>query len=145
MIDANTFDTLRERQKLAISATRILNERRNTRRIRAAQLRKWRATFKALRIIGTRAELNAICRSAALNDRTGAGFYLDSTPAKPSFPNLWREGLQNQAFAKTPIPQYGDEYYSQCGLEDAAGERRDHARKYARILFKAAKLAAVGL
>lgn len=58
---------------------------------------------------------------------------------RPTAHNLWIEALQSLRYSQTPVRRMGNEYYDMCGAEDGAYERRDFARREAKMLYEAAK------
>jgi len=57
-------------------------------------------------------------------------------PKKPTHANLWAEAREAWEFGTSPIRPHGDCYYSQCGLDDAEGERKDAAREHALAIWR---------
>ena len=63
-----------------------------------------------------------------------------SIPRKPSPYNLRREATALLRYARTPIRDYGGEYYSQCGMEDHEDMKRHGAQQDAVVAFQAWKI-----
>ena len=66
--------------------------------------------------------------------RTVAG--ADLAPPKPTLANLWAEARDAWRFGSEPIRAHGNEYYSQCGLDDAEGECKRGAREHALSIWR---------
>ena len=60
-----------------------------------------------------------------------------SAPPKPTVENLQTEAREAWEYGCEPIRPHGDEYYSQCGLDDLEGERKEHAREHALSIWRA--------
>lgn len=82
-------------------------------------------------ISARRSELARLCREvrAEWGHARAAKFLRDRDRVVSLTPGALRRAARKlRRFARTPIPTYGDEYYSACGAEDAAYDRRREAQ-----------------
>lgn len=121
-----------------VFAVREIRTRKTIRANTAKTLRairtEWRQQFGS----GKGEQLRNLCHHIINNSRNG------SISPNPTIRNLKTEAGRLIAFSRTPIPDLSTEYYSACGAEDAAGERRDHAREQGKLLLIAAKYLRAG-
>ena len=97
---------------------------RAARAARAAQIREFRTKY-----IGPAAEDK--CDRKFVNKLLLQELDRNPPPPKATTAGLFDEAVQNLAYSRTPVRSIQNEYYSSCGLEDAAWERRQESRRHA--------------
>lgn len=122
-----------------VFALREINQRRRLRAQTAQTIRELRSEWRQRCGTGREQPLRHLCQHVLSRPHPYFSLY-----PNPTYRNLKAEAKRLIAFSKTPIPSYSTEYYSACGAEDAAGDRRDQAREHGTLLLIAAKLVKAG-
>jgi hypothetical protein len=92
----------------------------------------------ASRIRGARLELRSEGMSVAKSNRFARWFVPGTSRDVPRTDpkSLRKYAATEWAYATAPISEYGGEYYSCCGMEDAEVERKGYARSVALEIWR---------